>query len=152
MRKIIVLVLSLTFLSVILFGCQSKVNTEMKSELEIKKDNTDLISKSEIKKISISKSNGFGKVNPDFFTVFDDEKDLKIVKNVLLSANKELGSVDMAKPKFDLEVTYKNKTKQGLHLWLGAKGKRSTLMDIDDTSTIYTVLEEMTDKLIYLIQ
>jgi len=139
MRKIIFFVLSLTFISAILFGCQSKVNTDIKSDLDIKK-------------VSISKSKGFGKVNPDFFAVFDDEKNLKLFKSVISNAVKVDSTVDMATPKYDLEVTYNNGSKQGFHLWIGDKGKRGTLMDINDTNTIYTVLEENTNKLIDLIQ
>lgn len=139
MRKIILFVLSLALFSVIFFGCQSKVNTDIKSDLDIKK-------------VSISKSKEFGKVNPNFFAVFDDEKNLKIFHGVISDAFKEDSVVDIVIPKFDFEFIYKNGNKQGFHLWLGQKGLRSTLMDIDVTNTIYRVSEEMTNKLIDLNQ
>lgn len=139
MKNIILFVLSLVFVSAILLGCQLK-------------DNTGLQSDGEITKVSISKSGGFAKVNPDFFAVFDDEKNLKTLRGVISSAVKQEGIVDMVEPEFDLQVIYENGDIQGFHLWVEEKGQRSTLMNIDNTHTAYTVSEEMTNKLIDLVQ
>lgn len=139
MRKIILLFFSLVLMSSVLFGCQSQNNSE-------------LISDREIKQISISKSSGFGKVNLDFFAVFEDEETLEIFRTVLSRAVRQEGIVDMVEPEFDLEVVYKNGDKEGFHLWIGQKGEKSTLMNVDSTHTIYTVSEELTNRLIDIIK
>ncbi|NDI33626.1 hypothetical protein [Chengkuizengella sediminis] len=138
MKKIILLALSMALISAILLGCQSNGNNGLAD--------------AEVSKVSISKSSGFGKVNPDFFTVYEDEETLKIFKNIILKAVKEAFKVYMVDPQFDLEFIFTDGTKQGYHLWVGEKGQKSTLMNIDDTSTIYSISEEMTNQLIDLIQ
>lgn len=58
----------------------------------------------------------------------------------------------MVEPKFGVEVTYGNESKQGFHLWLGKDGEISSLMKVDDTHTIYTIPEKMNNKLIDLME
>jgi len=139
MRRAILFVFTFVFMSIIFLGCQSKINNELQLD-------------GEITKVSISKSKGFGKINSDFFAVFNDEETLKTFRSLISSAVKEEGIVDMIEPEFDLEVIYENENLQQFHLWVGEKGQRSTLMKIDNTHTIYTVSEEMTNKLLDLVQ
>ncbi|MEI5908723.1 hypothetical protein WAK64_16875 [Bacillus spongiae] len=149
MRKII-LFLSITLLSVILFGCQSEENPTKKTEPNISdlksEDNDNLIIEGEIEKISISKSKG---VNP---TVFEEDKVFETFKSIFSAAMKEPGDVNILNPEFYLDVVYTNDNQQSFHLWLGEKGQKSTLMNTDETTTIYTVPKEMTDKLIALVK
>lgn len=144
------LVLSLTLMSVILMGCQSedsttidadKTNPEQQSE-----ENANLKFDGEITKVSISKSTGNSE------TVFEDDGSIETLKSIISSALKENGIVDMASPEFNMDVVYENENKQSFHLWIGEKGQKSALMKSDDTHTIYTVSEEMTKKLIDLIE
>lgn len=134
MRKIMLIFLSIPLISVILIGCQSE------------------LSKVEISKVSISKSNGFGKVNSDFDTVYEDGKTLKFFNDVISSLVKQAGIVNMSDSDFDLELIYTDGTKQGYHLWVGEKGQTSTLMNTDDTHTIYSISEEMTNEIIDLVE
>ena len=132
------LALLTALISLILLGCQS----------DGKNGKTDV----EISKVSISRSRGFGKVNSDFMTVYKNEEALTLFENVISNAVKEPGVVDMPKPEFDLQVIYTDGTSQGYHLWVGEKGQRSTLMNIDDTHAIYSISNEMTNQLIDLFQ
>ncbi|MBY6036957.1 hypothetical protein KUV80_09840 [Fictibacillus nanhaiensis] len=144
MRKF-TLLLFLTLLSAILFGCQSEDNTTIDAgttKTELQSQDNDLKVETKIAKISISKSKG---VNS---TVFEESETLETFKSIFLSAVREEGIVNMANPEFYLDVTYTNDPKQSFHLWTGEKGQKSTLMKTDDTNTIYTVSEEMTYKLI----
>ncbi|NBI28153.1 hypothetical protein [Chengkuizengella marina] len=138
MKKIIFHILSMTLIFAILLGCQSNGNNELVD--------------AEVSKVSISKSSGLGKVNSNFFTVYEDEETLEIFKNIILNAVKETVEVYIVNPHFDLELIFTDETKQGYHLWLGEKGQESTLMKIDDIPTIYSISEEMTKQLIDLIQ
>jgi hypothetical protein len=137
-RKLMILVLFATSISIILFGCQSFGNNGVEEE--------------NISKVSISKSNGFGKVNKDFYVVYDDKENLETFKAIFSSSVKEAGIADMAEPDYDLEVIYSDGIKKGYHLWVGDQGQRSMFMDVEDTHTIYTVPGKMTNQLIELVK
>lgn len=138
MKKMIVLVVFLSSISVILIGCQSNDKNRLPDE--------------HVLKVSISKSNGFGKVNADFFTVYEDEDTLDLFRDAISSAVKKEGIADMVEPEFDIKVVFKDGNKQGYHLWLGEKGQKSTLMNVKDTHTIYSISETKTNPLIDLVK
>ena len=138
MRKIILFVLSLSVMSIILIGCQPNDSKGLPDE--------------NISKVSFSKSNGFGKVNSEFFRVYEDKETLEIFKNAISNAVKLEGIADMAEPEFDIKVVYTDGNKQGYHLWVGKKGRKSTIMNVNDTHTIYSISEEITNNLIDLVK
>ena len=138
MKRNILFVLLLSLLSVILIGCQSNEHNGLPD--------------GNLSKVSISKSSGFGKVNSDFFTVYEDKETLNIFKNAISNAVKSEGIADMAEPELDIEVIYTNGNKEDYHLWVGEKGQKSTLMNVYDTNTIYTISEEITNQLIDLVK
>lgn len=168
MKKTMSLVLSLTFISTILLGCQSgdsttidtdKTKPEQQSEVvtKIDTDNAETNQRSEeeneklnfdgeITKVSISKVQG------NITTVFDDEKSIETFRSIISSAVNENGIVNIVNPEFYMDVVYANKNKQSFELWIGEKGEKSALMKTDNTYTLYTVSKEMTDKLIDLIE
>lgn len=125
-------------MSVVLIGCQSKDSNEY--------------SDVNISKVSVSKSSGFGKVNSDFFAVYEDKETLDIFNNAISNAVKRAGIVDIVEPEFDLEVIYTDGNKQGYHLWVGGKGQKSTLMNVNDTNTVYSISEEITNQLVDLVK
>ena len=137
MKKFFLYIVSLTLILVVLVGCQSSIDDEISSD--------------EISKVSISNSNNIGNINTDFFMVYEDEEVLEVFQNLFRSAVKQEGIVDMSEPQFDLEVVYKEGNKKDYHLWLGEKDQKSTLMNIEDTNTIYSISEEATNQLIDLI-
>jgi len=132
------LILWMTLISVILMGCQSNSGVS----------NID----AGISKVSISNPKDFGKVNSDFFVIYEDVETLEIFQNAILKAVKQEGVVNISEPEFDLKVIYKDGNEQEYHLWVGEKGQKSTLMNIDDTHTIYSISEELTNQLIDLVK
>lgn len=137
MKKFYRFIVSILLIPLILIGCQSTVDDETPND--------------EISKVSLSNSNTIGQINTDFFTVYEDEEVLETFQNIFTSAVKQEGIVDIAEPEFDLEVIYKEGNKQEYHLWLGEKDEQSTLMQVEDTHTIYTISEEATNQLIDLV-
>ena len=137
MKKFYRFIVSILLIPLILIGCQSTVDDETPND--------------EIAKVSLSNSNTIGQINTDFFTVYEDEEVLETFQNIFTSAVKQEGIVDIAEPEFDLEVIYKEGNKQEYHLWLGEKDEQSTLMQVEDTHTIYTISEEATNQLIDLV-
>lgn len=106
----------------------------------------------ELAKVSISKSTGFGSVNTHFIKEYEDEEFLEIFHGAITTAVRNEGIVDMAAPEFDLQVVDTAGNKHGYHLWLGQTGQNSTLMDVKDTHTIYSISEDFTDSLSSLIR
>lgn len=137
MKKFYRFIVSILLIPLILIGCQSTVDDETPND--------------EISKVSLSNSNTIGQINTDFFTVYKNEEVLETFQNIFTSAVKQEGIVDIAEPEFDLEVIYKEGNKQEYHLWLGEKDEQSTLMQVEDTHTIYTISEEATNQLIDLV-
>ncbi|MCM3006079.1 DUF4340 domain-containing protein [Priestia koreensis] len=147
MKRIFFLALFLAFLSLFAFGCQSK---EASTESTVKSSPTSESNKSlsidnNFTRITVSKPKGFNK------TTFEDQESLKTFADIFSRAVKEPGKVDMDIPQVYIEVVYDKDKQQSLYLRIGEKGQRSTFMKPDDTSTIYTVPNKITDKLIKLV-
>lgn len=139
MKKIFLFVLLLSFISIIIIVYQSIVNNNY--------------SDVNISKVSISEGVGFDKVNYNFFKMYKDKKTLHTFKEVISNTKRISGLVDVGlPPNFNLEIIYKDGNRQEYYLWLGEKGEKSSLINVDDTHTIYSVSEDMTNKLIDLIK
>ncbi len=149
MKKITLVALSLAFMFLFLFGCQSKENISTETNVNspsLLENNKQLSIDNHFTSVSISKPKGFNKIT------FDDKESLKAFQDIFSSAVKEDGIVDMAGPEFYMDVVYDKVSQQSLFLWIGEKGQRSTFMKTEDTNTIYTVSSDMTDKLIELVK
>lgn len=149
MRKAILMTLSLTLISLFLFGCQSKENTPSEPPVNTStesENNHKLLIDSDLKSVSVSKTNGSDELT------FDEKDSIRAFQSIFSSAVKEGGIVNMAKPEFYLEVVYAKESRQSLYLWIGEKGQKSVFMKVGDTHTIYTVSEDKTDKLIELVE
>ena len=149
MRKNIVTILSVVLVSSFLFGCQPKDNSmameteKPTTEIQVE-DNNQLNLDGDITKIIVSKTKGV------HAPVFEKEEVIETFKSIISGAVKENGIVNMANPELYMDVVYENENKQSFYLWIGEKRQKSTLMKTDDTHTIYTISEEMTDMVIEL--
>lgn len=128
MSKFIPVALSLFIL---LFGCQQKETVSNESEW---------IS------ISISKTKGVDAIT------FDDQETINALQSIFASAIKVAGIADMTDPEFYLKIVDNKENQQHFHFWIGEKGQKSTLMSTEDTHTIYTISEELTEQLIELVE
>ncbi|MBD8035867.1 hypothetical protein H9635_03875 [Solibacillus sp. A46] len=151
MKKIMLLVLSLTITSTLLFGCQtnesSTINSggnKLKQQSEVEEVPTIKIN-GQIKEISISKTNGSNKI------VLEDSS-IETLKTIIMSGIKVNGIADMTNPEYYMNIIYEDGNIQYFHLWIHEKGETSTLMNTEDTHTAYTVGKEMTEKLIEFIK
>lgn len=139
MKKGIVLLVSLALLSLMFMGCRlQEVATSPSADT--------------LGQVSVSKSEGFGEVNPHFLAFFEEESSIATFERLFAKAVKRPGIADMAAPDYDLEAVYENGEKQEYHLWLGEKGQRSTLAHFEDLHITYTVIEGITDELIDLLR
>lgn len=149
MRNIIFRALTIVFMSLFLTGCQPKENSPSKTidNSSTQSENNKILATDSIfKSITISRSKGIDGIT------LDDKESLKTFQNILSSAVKEDGIVNMVDPEFYLNVAFDKDNQHILHLWIGKKGQRSTFMKAENTYTIYTISEEMTDKLSKLVE
>ena len=135
MKKILLMALFFISVPIVLMGCQTNDS-----------DADDIV------KVSVSESREIGKINTDFFGVYEDEETVDMFEELFEDAVKQDGIVDIVSPEFDIEAELENGNKQQLHLWVGEAGQRSTLMYVEDTSTIYRTSSEHTDWLIGLLK
>ena len=135
MKKILLMALLFVSVPIVLMGCQTNDS-----------DSDDIV------KVSVSESREFGKINTDFFGVYEDEETVDMFEELFEDAVKQDGIVDIVSPEFDIEAELENGNKQQLHLWVGEAGQRSTLMYVEDTNTIYRTSAEHTDWLIGLLK
>lgn len=103
-------------------------------------------------KVSVAESIGFDGFSPDFFIEFDDEDTLADFEEMFENAVKQDGIVDMAEPEYAIEAEFEDGRKLQYYLWVGGADQRSTLMNVDDTQTIYLTSAEETKWLIDLLQ
>lgn len=135
MKKILLMALFFISVPIVLMGCQTNDS-----------DSDDIV------KVSVSESREIGKINTDFFGVYEDEETVDMFEELFEDAVKQDGIVDIVSPEFDIEAELENGNKQQLHLWVGEAGQRSTLMYVEDTSTIYLTPAEDTNWLIELLK
>lgn len=135
MKKMWLVVLTLLVVPIALMGCQT--------------DDSDA---DDIVKVSVSESREIGKINTDFFGVYEDEETVDMFEELFEDAVKQDGIVDIVDPEYDIKAELANGSKKQLHLWVGEAGQRSTLMYVEDTSTIYRTSAEYTDWLIGLLK
>ena len=136
MRKTMPLVLSLTFISTVLFGCQLGDNTtkdtdknkiEQETNQQSEADNEKLQLVGEISKVNISEIGKTGMI------VLEDDASIETIEQMISSAVKVNGEVDMPSPEFKMDVFYTNdQHEQSFYLWIGEKGEKSALMSTEE--------------------
>ncbi|OZM56863.1 hypothetical protein CIB95_08820 [Lottiidibacillus patelloidae] len=131
MKKIVLLLLSLVLL-LSLIGCQQEKGNELI-------------------KVTLAKASGFGQVNDDFLATYEEADTLSLFKEVITTAAKQPGIVDVSSPDYTFQVFYENGDKEAYHLWVGEEGRKSMIMQTTDTHTVYLVSEELTNQLIEII-
>ncbi|MRG86017.1 hypothetical protein [Salinibacillus xinjiangensis] len=134
MKKFL-LVFLLGFCSFTLIACQSQME-----EMTLLDSVSD---------ISISKSNGYGGLNENYFVSINQEEDISTIEGILKNAKGVNGDVDVNNdnPDYDILVRYENGDTHGLHLVLGNEGEETIFMYIGDEKNGFTVSSEATKML-----
>lgn len=147
--KNLALLVFIALVSAILFGCQNENETVKADEQKIEAEMTEseqLLTKSEVLKVEVSKTKGIEPV------VYEEAEVLGKFNELFSSAAREPGTANVTVPEFYLKLTDVEGDIQRLHLWLGNENEQSMLMNPNDTHTIYTVTPAMTAELIELIE
>lgn len=102
-------------------------------------------------KISISDLPGFDQMNDSFFFESGEQVDVSFLEDMISSAETVMGIANMAEPELSMEVQNADGSIEQYHLWIGDAGQTSTLMNLLDTHTIYTIKGEHTDQLLEIL-
>ncbi|MFD0588787.1 hypothetical protein ACFQZE_12370 [Paenibacillus sp. GCM10027627] len=149
MRRLIILFVSLTFMTALLLGCQRTEGDDLSSEANLSAylEKTSLVDGT-IKSIRVSK------LNDKHAIAVEEKEKLEAFQRLLSSATKSEGIVnmDMEGRDYDVEIDYENNNYMSLYIWIGDKGQKSTVMRVDDTHTVYIVSEEGTGSWIEFME
>ncbi|WP_338469559.1 hypothetical protein R4Z10_12085 [Niallia sp. XMNu-256] len=105
-----------------------------------------------VKEINISKSNGIGDMNLDINHSFNDKESIRVIEKSIRTAVKQQSNVDEPKPDYDVMVEYVGGLPaHAIHLWLGEKGEKSTLMYMVGEGETYLTSPKATGQLRELI-
>ena len=83
-----------------------------------------------ITKVSVSKSEGYGGLNENYFTSLNNKKMISSFEEVMESAKRKSVDVNKEKPDYDILVQYADGNTHGLHLLMGNEGEQSVFMYI----------------------
>jgi hypothetical protein len=84
-----------------------------------------------------------GEVNKTFY----EEKEIKIARDAIQSAEKILGILNVAKNNFEISLIDSEGNKETYFLWLRKDHSGGMIMNIEDTHTGYTLQEKDVAKL-----
>lgn len=118
--KIMGLYLTLFLLTITIFGC------EQNNEVKVEKTS---LSTESLERITIDSMKG----NSDT-VIIEERESIENVKKALASAERQSGIVNMADPEFKIVIEEKT-----YFLWIDDKS--GTIMDTEDTHTIYSLSE-----------
>lgn len=132
------MILSLVFLMLVLVGCQSG-NVAMMDDV------------SDIKTISISKAEVYGKITGEQLRTFERVEELDVFRKAFMHAERE--KMDLEGVNYDLITT----DDQGeainlIQFYLADEGERSAFFFIGHEDKVYFTSEEITHELRELIQ
>ncbi|RHB46776.1 hypothetical protein DW881_13635 [Exiguobacterium sp. AM39-5BH] len=105
-----------------------------------------------IEEVRVSESDGFSSFQDRDVITYDELEDVKVFADMIRNAEQQPGVVNMATPEYDVEVQYQDETVDRYYVWLGDLGMPTSIMDVNDTHTVYLVPADVTDELISLLE
>ncbi|WP_236637592.1 hypothetical protein [Exiguobacterium sp. SH1S21] len=106
----------------------------------------------DIVQVRIAESVDFGRFQEQAVLTYDRLEDVKVFADMLRNADEQPGIVNMATPEYDVEVRFKSDETDRYYVWIGESGKPTSLMNVNDTNTVYLVPADVTDELIELLE
>ncbi|MDQ0207909.1 hypothetical protein [Alkalicoccobacillus murimartini] len=139
MRKRLFVMMILICLLALFIGCQQEERTPTEPGiLSVGEDTNQII---------VSKMKGSEEI------VFEDRESIDALQEILVSAIKEEGIVDMAEAEYIIDFYQDEEKQQSLFMWIGEEGEgKGTFMKPEDTHTIYSVSVDVNSTLIELVE
>lgn len=92
-----------------------------------------------VKEVNVFEMESFSEVKEDSLFTFTDKTEIKQIKKAVNSAKKQPGIVDMADPQYKVELGGKS-----FFLWLSQD--HGTIMDVENTHTIYSLTDKSVEN------
>ncbi|MEK3747604.1 hypothetical protein NYE25_05105 [Paenibacillus sp. FSL E2-8871] len=118
------------------------------NEQQVEADNLKI--DEEIKRITIAKSLAHGSVNANIKAEYIDHESIETFVRAIRTAVQIPGNLNTATPNYDI-VLISNNNKYAFHLWINETSEQGMLMNVNETSTGYTLTKESTVELKKLI-
>lgn len=138
-----------TLISIFLFGCQPQheaAEAEQVAGESAAIESEGVLIEGDIAKVELSETKGIAPAT------YGEQVELDIFKEAFSSAVRQPGIVNMSAPEYFIKVVLEDGSEEYLNLWMGGEGEQSSLMNADDTHTIYSVPTEMSAKLMELVE
>lgn len=100
----------------------------------------------DIKRITIANSVTHGSVNANIKDEYTDHETLEIIVRAIKNAIQIPGELNTATPNYDI-VLISDNNKYAFHLWINETTEQGMLMNVNETSTGYTLTKESTAEL-----
>ncbi|AIQ24021.1 hypothetical protein NSQ90_14690 [Paenibacillus sp. FSL H7-0737] len=118
------------------------------NEQQVEADNLKI--DEEIKRITIAKSLAHGSVSANIKAEYIDHESIETFVRAIRTAVQIPGNLNTATPNYDI-VLISNNNKYAFHLWINETSEQGMLMNVNETSTGYTLTKESTIELKKLI-
>ncbi|WHY16808.1 hypothetical protein QNH28_14815 [Paenibacillus sp. G2S3] len=118
------------------------------NEQQVEADNLKI--DEEIKRITVAKSLAHGSVNANIKAEYIDHESIETFVRAIRTAVEIPGNLNTATPNYDI-VLISNNNKYAFHLWINETSEQGMLMNVNVTSTGYTLTKESTVELKKLI-
>ncbi|TMW71199.1 hypothetical protein [Alteribacter natronophilus] len=105
----------------------------------------------DVDRIHVSEFERFGSIDGEDPLTITQEDELNIILTAINSSQRIDGSVDMAEGDYDFEIILHDESPHGFHFWLPAENTTGTIMNVNDTETIYDLTEESSRELTELL-
>lgn len=106
----------------------------------------------DVTEVRIAESVDFDRFQERDVITYDELEDVKVFADMIRNAEQQPGVVNMATPEYDVEVQYQDETVDRYYVWIGDLGMPTSIMDVNDTHTVYLVPSDVTDELIRLLE
>lgn len=107
-----------------------------------------------ISSVSIAESDGYGRVNDNYFATIDKGaltlEFQKVLKNA--EGKKQKVHITKEKPDYDIVIDYENDGTHLLHLVLGGKGEKSRVMYVGNENNGFDITPEDTEVLSEMLE
>ncbi|KTD86760.1 hypothetical protein [Paenibacillus etheri] len=100
----------------------------------------------DIKRITIANAVAHGSVNANIKDEYTDHETIEIFVRAIKNAVQIPGELNTATPNYDI-VLISDNNKYAFHLWINETSEQGMLMNVNETSTGYTLTKESTAEL-----
>lgn len=101
-------------------------------------------SSDDIKKIDVYEMESFSAIKEDSLTSYTNSEEVSLVVKAFNNAKKEPGIVDIADPEYQVQIG-----EESYYLWI--REEQGTIMNVNDTHTIYSLSKNSAAKVYDLL-